>query len=375
METLRLNDTTINNLSEGEYRDSQCHFLYVRIGKIKRTWYFLRTINKKTRRVNLGVFPDLNTIDARAEALKTAGTHSLQPRKSLTLSEAYNFYLKNRKPKSATELHYFFDYLKPFHDRKISAIKKADIQLLYSSIIADKKGHTANRVLSLIKVIISYGIQHGKIAGDVNGIRTIKKAFKEQPRTNFLGLADVKNLMLYLDKKLKQKTPIVLERQHRVIYLIIQTLILTGQRKMNVLQMEQSELDIDAGIWVIPAAKNKTGKEVVCHLAPELTSWLKKFMDENESGQYIFVNPKTGRPFTEIRKTWSRIQKELKFTATIHDLRRTCASLHVHHGASIKQIADTLGDSSLDMVSRVYAKTEASILRENTNKLSKLIYD
>ncbi len=374
METLRLNDTTIKNLSEGEYRDSQCHFLYVRIGKIKRTWYFLRTIDSKTRRVNLGTFPDTNTVDARQTALKTAGMRSLHPRKSLTLSEAYNFYLQNRKPKSAKKLGSVFKYLEPFRNRKISAIKKEDIQQLYSSIIVDK-GHTGNRVLSLIKVIISYGIQHGKIESDVNGIHLIRKAYKEQPRNNFLSLAEVKTLMTYLDEKLILKTPTVLDRQHRVICLIIKTLILTGQRKMNVLQMEQSELDIDAGIWVIPAAKNKTQKEVVCHLAPELTPWLKKFMDENESGQYIFVNPKTGRPFTEIRKTWSRIQKELKFTATIHDLRRTCASLHVHHGASIKQIADTLGDSSLDMVSRVYAKTEASILRENTNKLSKLIYD
>lgn len=374
METIRLNDTTINNLSEGEYRDSQCHFLYVRIGKIKRTWYFLRTIESKTRRVNLGVFPDLDTIGARKAAFETAGMRSAHSCKSITLQAAYKFYIASRKPKSIAGLQSFFNYLKPFHDRKISAIKKQDIQKLYSATII-KKGHTGNRVLSLIKVIISYGIQHGKIESDINGILTIRKAYKEQPRTNFLSLAGVKILMTYLDEKLKLKAVKTLERQHRIIYIVIQTLILTGQRKDNVLKMEHKELDLDAGIWTIPPAKVKTEKEVVCHLAPELIPCLKKLMDENESGQYVFVNPKTGRPLGDIRKTWSRIQDELKFTATIHDLRRTCASLHVHHGASIKQIADTLGDSSLDMVSRVYAKTEASILRENTNKLSKLIYD
>lgn len=137
--------------------------------------------------------------------------------------------------------------------------------------------------------------------------------------------------------------------------------------------MEKKELDLDSGIWTIPPPKNKTGREVVCHLQPELICILNKLAQRNEDNSYVFVNPKTGRPFTEIRKTWSRIQKDLNINATIHDLRRTCASLHVHHGASIKQIADMLGDSSLDMVSRVYAKTEASIQRENANKLSKLL--
>lgn len=197
----------------------------------------------------------------------------------------------------------------------------------------------------------------------------------DKPCNNFLSLTEVKKLMTYLDKKLKLKTATVLDRQHRVIYLVIKTLILTGQRKDNVLKMESKELDMDAGIWTIPAEKNKTGKEVNCHLAPELLPLLQQLLDEKKDSAYVFVNPKTALPFSEIRKTWARIQKDLDISATIHDLRRTCASLHVRHGASIKQIADMLGDSSLDMVSRVYARTESSIMRENTNKLSKLIYD
>ncbi|MDD5599059.1 MAG: site-specific integrase, partial [Victivallaceae bacterium] len=275
---------------------------------------------------------------------------------------------------SAKKLQCFFKYLSSFHDRNIGKIRKEDIQRLYTSIVT-QNGHTANRVLSLIKVIISYGIQHGNIEADVNGILTIKKAFKEQPRTNFLSLADAKKLMAYLDENIKRKTSSTLERQHHLIYIVSKALILTGQRKQNVLQMEKTELDIDSGIWTIPPAKNKTSREVTCHLVPELVELLQPLLEKNENSNYVFVNPKTGRPFTEIRKTWSRIQKDLNISATIHDLRRTCASLHVRHGASIKQIADTLGDSSLDMVSRVYAKTEASILRENANKLSKLIYD
>lgn len=377
MQTLRLNDTMIKGLEEGEYRDSQCHFLYIRIGKIKRTWYFLRTINSKTRRVNLGLFPDMNIVDARKAALATAGNHSLRPSKDLTLRDAFKFYMTSRKPKSAAGLQTFFDYLESFHNRKLSTIKKEEIQLLYSSTIADEKGYTANRVLSLIKAIISYCIQHGKLDADIHGIHTIKKAFKEQPRNNFLGLAEVKKLITYLDEKLKLEIqkPTLLDRQHRIIYIVIKTLVLTGQRKDNVLKMEPKELDLDVGIWTIPAEKNKTGNEVNCHLAPELLPLLQLLLDENKNSDYVFINPKTAQPFGDIRKTWSRIQTDLKINATIHDLRRTCASLHVRHGASIKQIADTLGDASLDMVARVYAKTEASIMRENANKLSSLIHD
>lgn len=374
MKTHHLNDRIIQKLSEGEYRDANCHFLYIRVGKIKKTWYFLRTINKKTRRTKLGVFPDVKTIDAREYALRVASNQSTEPQKSMTLQNAYDFYIDTRKPKSAKELQYFYNELKMFHYKKISLIKRDDIQRLYSSIIV-KKGHTGNRVLALIKVLISYAIQHGKLEGDVNGISTIKRTFKEQPRTNFLSLADVKKLNKYLDEKLKNKAKYTLDKQHRIIYIIIKVLVFTGVRKQNALKMERKELTLESGIWTIPAEKGKTEREIICHLTPELITWLQKLLNENERDDYVFINPKTGRPFTAIRKTWKRIQEDLNISATIHDLRRTCASLHVHHGASIKQIADTLGDSSLDMVSRVYAKTEASIQRENASKLSKLISD
>jgi integrase len=374
MKTLRLNDTIIKTLPEGEYRDSQYHFLYIRIGKLKKTWYFLRTINKKTRRIKLGVFPDVNTIDARRYAIKTADNRSTEVNKSLTLQTAYDFYIANRKPKSTKGLKCFFNELQMFHDTKLSAIKKEDIQQLYTAIIAER-GHTGNRVLALIKVIISYAIQHGKLESDINGISTIKKTFKEQPRNNFLSLVSAKKLNNYLNEKLEDSPRTTLNKQHRIIYIIIKTLLFTGARKQNVLQMEKNELDLESGIWTIPPEKSKTGKEVICHLIPELITWLQKLLQENKKNNYVFINPKTDSTFSDIRKTWNRIQKDLDISATIHDLRRTCASLHVHHGASIKQIADTLGDASLDMVSRVYAKTEASIQRENVNKLSKLIND
>lgn len=372
MKTLRLNDTTIKALSEGEYRDSQYHFLYLRVGKLKKTWYFLRTINKKTRRIKLGVFPDMDTVDARNYAIKAANNRSTEVNKSLTLQAAYDFYIENRKPRSIKELNSFFKKLQIFHNSKISAIKKEDIQNLYTSIIV-KKGYTGNRVLGLIKAVISYAVQHGKLENDINGICTIKKAFKEQPRGDFLHLADAKKLNTHLNEKIKLSPEKIPEKQHRIICIAIKTFLFTGARKQNVLQMGKNELNFEYNTWTIPKEKSKTDKEIVCHLAPEIVSCLKKLLQDDQTSNYVFVNPRTGRPFSDIRKTWNRIQKDLDISATIHDLRRTCASLHVHHGASIKQIADTLGDASLDMVSRVYAKTEASIQRENAHKLSKLI--
>jgi integrase len=374
MKTQRLNDTIIKTLPEGEYRDSQYHFLYIRIGKKKSSWYFLRTINKKTRRVKIGIFPDVNSIDARDLALKVASSNSQEVKRSLTLYEAYEFYINNRKPKNIKKIESFFKKLEVFHSKRISAIKKEDIQQFYTGIVS-KTGVTGNRVLSLLKAIISYAIQHGKLENDINGLTTIKKTYKEHPRENFLPLADAKKLNTYLNEKIQEELKTKLNYIHNRIYIIIKTLLFTGARKQNVLQMEKKELDFEDGTWTIPIKKSKTDKEIVCHLVPDIITCLQKLIQESENNDYVFINPKTGRPFTEIRKTWNRIQKKLDISATIHDLRRTCASLHVNHGASIKQIADTLGDASLDMVARVYAKTESSIQRENANKLSKLISD
>lgn len=112
--------------------------------------------------------------------MKLAGSYTNTTGSSLTLQQAFDFYVKNRRPKSLKDIKNQFSYLEPWHKKRIAAIKKTDIQRLYSSIITEK-GHTGNRVLALIKVLISYAIQHGKLEGDSNGIMTIKNIQRTAP--------------------------------------------------------------------------------------------------------------------------------------------------------------------------------------------------
>ena len=119
--------------------------------------------------------------------------------------------------------------------------------------------------------------------------------------------------------------------------------------------MTWDDVDLENGLWVIPASKSKNKKSMGIPLIPEAVEILEKRKQQTES---IFVFPSTGRTghITEIRKSWSTLLKRAKITDFVfHDLRRTVGSWQAHTGSSDIIIGKSLGHSSTQST-RVYAR-------------------
>ena len=68
-------------------------------------------------------------------------------------------------------------------------------------------------------------------------------------------------------------------------------LILTGQRECEVTDAEWSEFDLAAGLWRIPAARTKSSRAHLVHLAPQAVEVLEGLKRVTRKERYAFTSP------------------------------------------------------------------------------------
>ena len=115
---------------------------------------------------------------------------------------------------------------------------------------------------------------------------------------------------------------------------IVKLLILTGQRRGEVTGMEWSELDLDAALWTIPAARSKNGRAHALPLAPVALATITAI--PRTSSRFVF--PARGNHEATF-SGWSKAKRELDAMVgipdwTLHDLRRSMATSLASLGTS-----------------------------------------
>jgi integrase len=95
---------------------------------------------------------------------------------------------------------------------------------------------------------------------------------------------------------------------------------------------------------------------------------IKELLKENNGSEYLIVNPKTGRNFGSITKSWNGILKKAGLEGTpgvdklrFHDIRHTAATNLGRAGKDIKFIAQYLGHQDV--------KTSARYIHYNDDDL------
>lgn len=113
----------------------------------------------------------------------------------------------------------------------------------------------------------------------------------------------------------------------------LKLLILTGQRETEVTTMEWPELDLKAGLWMLPATKTKTKKPHLIHLSLPACHLLKEVKRLNGKCKHVFASPVKPKQPILGRSINHALQRLFKAGAlpnvtrcTVHDLRRTLIS-------------------------------------------------
>lgn len=338
----------------------------------KKTFIVYRKINGRPERINLGDIKDSSIEQARGKAaeinaLIAKGENPAQKKRlskaEITLGDLFNEYIsrhaKVHKKSWEDDERQFNRYLSSWKHRKLSTIRKTDIQKLHHEIGRNHGFYAANRLLALLSSLFNRANEFGfwDKANPANGI----KKFKEKSRSRFLQADELPRFFKSLSEE-----PNETARDYILLSL------LTGARKSNMLAMRWDEINLELGLWNI--TKTKNGDSHVIPLVPQALEILKnRFV--NKTKEWVFPSTSKTGHLADPKKPWQRILKNAGIKdLRIHDLRRSLGSWQASTGASLAIIGKTLSHRNVNTTA-IYARLNIDPVRDSMNKATQAIWN
>lgn len=348
-----------------DYQDTKTTGLQLRVTSTgTKTFSVLRRINGILERITIGRYPDLTVEQARRRAaeINSDVAHGLNPgevkrgrKAELTFGELFAEYLeRHSKPNKKTwteDQSKYINYLaKPLGNKKLSAIDRASIATIHSSVT--KAGHaiTANRVKALVSSVFGWAISAG--LWETNPAMGIKLN-KEQSRDRFIQGDELPRFFRALA-----------DEQNDTMRDYFLLSLLTGARRSNVLAMQWADVNLDRAEWRIKETKNGTPQVVA--LSPEAVEVLQN-RKSPEPSQFVFPGIGKAGHLAEPKKGWRRILERAGIAdLRIHDLRRTLGSWQAKTGASMAIIGKSLNHKNPNTTA-IYARLDLDPVRNSVN--------
>jgi integrase len=175
------------------------------------------------------------------------------------------------------------------------------------------------------------------------------------------GLSDknpVLKVRLFSEKGTERERILSEEEETRLLahcsdYLksIVVTALNTGMRRGEVFNLRWKNVDLRKRM--IKVEQTKSGSSRMIPINRCLFAELVKAKRGNRASEYIFPNPESGLPYTQVRRSFKNAcqkagVKELRF----HDLRHTFATRLIESGADLITVRDLLGHFSVRVTQR-----------------------
>lgn len=348
-----------------DYQDIKTPGLQLRVTPSgTKTFSVLRRVHGTLERITIGRYPDVSIEQARRKAAEINSdiAKGLNPgevkrgrKAELTFSDLFQEYLeRHSKPTKRTwaedDSKYRTYLAKPLGNKKLSAIDRASIAAIHSSITKAGHGITANRVKALVSSIFGWAISAG--LWETNPALGIKLN-REKSRDRFIQGDELPRFFQALADE---------ENETMRDYFLLS--LLTGARRANVLAMRWGDVNLDRAEWRIKETKNGTPQTVT--LSPEAIEVLRN-RKPTEPCEFVF--PGVGRTghLVEPKKGWQRILEKAGITdLRIHDLRRTLGSWQAKTGASLTIIGKSLNHKNQNTTA-IYARLDLDPVRESVN--------
>jgi len=348
------------------YRDTATPNFALMVTKGSKTFYFSGWVpgSAKAERIRIGGFPATTVEQARAEVKKVNGdlARGENPaeakravRQETTFGEHFDDYLerhaKSYKKSWKNDQDNYERYLKHWEKRKLSAIKRADVQRLHSKVGKEHGHYAANRMLATLRIVFRKAVEWGW-QGD-NPAQSVKQ-FPEKSRDRFLQGDELPRFFAALAEE-----PSDTMRDYFTLSL------LTGARAANVKAMRWEQINLERGTWFIPETKNNDPQTIP--LMPVLVELLANRQARIE-GPWVFpADSKTGH-LQEPKKAWANLLERAKLeNLRMHDLRRSLGSWQAATGANLSVIGKTLNHRNVSTTA-IYARLSIDPVRESMEK-------
>jgi integrase len=307
-----------------------------------KSWLYRYRLNGKYGKVNLGHYPDLPLKTARekrdAEAGKVAKGESPAMEKKLaraglttnpTVREFGERYFKeqvvsNWKDPKSIRRYLDNEILPAFGEKALKDVTAMDVQALVYRKRDNGQVAAAIQLRGVIKQMFDYAIETQLVTVNPAAMVATRYIGKARKRARVLSPREIR---LYLQTIYKTN----MRRQFKLALYII---LLTLSRKSELLLARWEHVNFDAGEWLIPEENAKTGKPHIVYLSTQVAELFREL--KALAGDSDLVLPGRGslaKPFA--KNALNKALEGLTFDMdplTIHDLRRTGATLLTEHG-------------------------------------------
>lgn len=377
----------IPDIDRVTYLDTKLPGLQLRVSsKGKKTFGLRSSLNGKTVRVTLGSFPKITVDEARKLAKKQ---HSIladgkNPNvakkaaisKAITLQQCLDQYIQSRtnlKASTAQSYRNMLDkYLSDWLSKPLTEISRDKIESRHRKIGAETPT-SANKVMRVIRALFEYA--HGKyedengdpiiIHNPVKRLTHTKAWYKEKKRTTFIKPNDLKAWFKTVDTAndwMDAPDP-------QLISDYVKLILFTGLRRREADCIKWSWIDFENKSLTIPETKN--GHE---HTLP-LTNYLYDLLKSREknNSEFVFQGKGASGHLSEPKKSIVNIRDKSKVHFTLHDLRRTFATIAESLGIREYTLKRLLNHRNSGDVTDGYIMSDVDRLREPMQKITDFI--
>ncbi len=339
-----------------------------------RYWRMKYRFQRKEKLLSFGVYPDTGLADARAKAFEAKkllanGTDPADDRRLSRLAAekaaAVTFSVigeeliaKRESDGRATETMKKLNWLlrdlafPALGTRPITDITAAEILKVLRPIEADGRRETARRLRSVIGQVFRYAIATARAEADPTpNLRGALAAPQVKHRAAILDPEGVGDLLRAIDGLTGQPS-------NRIALQIAPHVALRpGELRLA----EWSEVNLDKGIWLVPAARTKMRREHRIPITPQVATLLRELKEATGKGRYLFPSVRTvRRPISD--GTLVAALRRLGYSGeemTAHGFRAVFDTLTSESGLwSTDAIERTLAHQEPNSVRRAYSRGE-----------------
>jgi integrase len=362
-----------------EFCSSEIPGLIVTVSDVspgKGTYLLRYKVLSQTKYIKIGRTYDISLADAKKKALAlkseiAAGGDPRQekvdmasvPTLTVFMEEHYFPYVRPRKRTAYKDEELFRLRLKKaFGHMQINRITRQQIQAFHTSVRGEGLAPAScDHYLKLLRHALNLAVDWEML--DRNPAARVP-------------LFNIDNkIEHYLDEKqLGQLMYVLINDSNRPVCSIVLYLLSTGARMNEALQAKWEHIDRRQRLWRIPSEISKSKK---VRSVPLNETALAILDDLETEGKYehLFVNVRTGKPYTTIHKVFDRLRREAGLPhLRIHDLRHAFASCLISNNRSLFEVQQILGHSS-PIVTQRYAHLSTKALQEATSAASDVITD
>ena len=264
---------------------------------------------------------------------------------------------KELSGKIAKHENFIFDCLVSddvnFGDLDLMDIRYSHCQKVINMLLDNEvKPKTALNYKTAMSVVFKFGIVEGYIKE--NFAEYIKVPTFDNRRKFILNQNKVKSLFRAINT--------TRDEVFRLIFLFG----FHGRRLNEILSLEIDQIDLDNKIYTIDPEKNKSRKWFTHEMTPLLFDELKAYIHRYSPEKYLFVNPNTNNPYTDIRGNFKDLKKRAGITEQFdfHMFRHMIATIAVNDlDMTLEKVQSTLQHSDIQ-TTQIYRNHHPKTSRE-----------